>query len=114
MGVGCALIFIVFLIISFVSSLALIPEHGIYAIGFAALIGYAIYALIIKPIIEDNKSSTSSTSTTSTKYTPPKYNHTHNSSPSSSSVGKKKSKKKDEWDSFDELYMFEDNWDDKW
>ena len=60
MGKGCALIVVVFLVIAFFAALATIPEHGVYGVGFAALIGYAIYALIIKPIIDDREQSNNS------------------------------------------------------
>jgi len=60
MGKGCALIVVVFLVIAFFAALATIPEHGVYGVGFAALIGYAIYALLIKPIMDDRKQSNKS------------------------------------------------------
>jgi len=57
MGKGCALIAVIFLIMAFFAAIATIPEHGLYGVGIAALIGYVIYALLIKPIVEDRNKS---------------------------------------------------------
>jgi len=55
MNTGCAIYFVIGMVILFIASLAAIPEGGIYGVGFTALIGYFIYQLIIKPIIEESK-----------------------------------------------------------
>jgi len=60
MGRIGAVVFLVLLIMAFLAALATIPEHGIYGVGFAAIIGYAIYVLFIKPfaeVINESKSS---------------------------------------------------------
>jgi len=51
-NIGCALYIALLMIVAFFATLSTIPESGMVGFGLAALIGYAIYALIIKPIIE--------------------------------------------------------------
>ena len=53
MAGGCALVVVIFLVLLFISSLATIPETGVYGLGFTVAIGYVIYLLLIKPMIEE-------------------------------------------------------------
>ena len=54
MKAGCAVIFVIFLVLLFFSALATVPEHGIYALIFAGIIGYLLY-IIFRPVVKKDK-----------------------------------------------------------